>query len=203
MLITAGSRPRSRPGSRHSRLATKPGRIDLEAVEMGVRTAMHHAGASALHRVTAILLSAPCASRHSVPAGVPPKLPIKLRLTRFSPLRTVQLSASYYLCPGCHNRPIPCRVRIGLENQILSWGSPHQAVVVLRRRHSINGREADESSGRPEVTTKEWSRTARAIGADIAGPAEQPTSIAVGLPIVVGQSVPILYLQWTRTGFRW
>ena len=78
------------------------GRLDLEATEMAMRSAMHHAGATALRELlqfpipAAELRSIPCPCGHQ--AGY--------QELRSKPLLTavgeVTVSRPYYLCTHCH-----------------------------------------------------------------------------------------------------
>lgn len=80
----------------------------------------------------------------------------------------------------------------------------------MRRMQAVVGQEAPFDHGRQqlklladlEVTTKAVERTAEAIGEDIAARERKEIHRAVqlDLPIVVGEPVPILYMQMDGTG---
>ena len=80
----------------------------------------------------------------------------------------------------------------------------------VRRMQALVGQEAPFDHGREqmqvlaglEVTTKAVERTAEAIGGDIAAREQQEIQRAVqlDLPIVVGEPIPVLYVQMDGTG---
>ena len=124
------------------------GRLDLEATEMGVRSALHRAGAAALSQL--LQFPAPREEQRTVacPCG---------QAAHYHQLRTksvltavgrVQVSRPYYWCPNCHTGPIPRRCRTGhREHGILSRGASH-AGPGWPGGTFRSGPRADESSGR-------------------------------------------------------
>jgi hypothetical protein len=114
----------------------------------------------------------------------------------------VQVSRPYYLCRHCHTGQFPADVELDIENTEFSPG--------VRRMHALVGQEAPFDHGREqmkllaglEVTTKSVERAAETIGADIARREQQEIDRAVqlDLPIIVGEPVPILYVQMDGTG---
>src|ERR1039457_5584682 len=135
---------------------------------MAMRSAMHHAGATALRELlqfpipAAELRSIPCPCGHQ--AGY--------QELRSKPLLTavgeVTVSRPYYLCTHCHRGQFPADVELNIENTETSPG--------VRRMQASVGQEAPFDHGRKqlklladlEVTTKAVERTAEAIGEDIA-----------------------------------
>jgi hypothetical protein len=180
----------------------KTGRLDLEAVEMVVRSAMHHAGAVALSQLlqfpvpTAEQRSIPCSCGHS--AGYQ-ELRSKPVLTAVG---EVLISRPYYLCAHCHCGQFPGDVELDIENTEFSPG--------VRRMQATVGHEAPFDQGRQqmklladlEVTTKSVERTAEAIGEDIAArqQIEIQRAMQLDLPIIVGEPIPVLYIQVDGTG---
>lgn len=180
----------------------KTGRLDLEATEMAMRSAMHHAGAAALRELlqfpipAAELRSIPCPCGHQ--AGY--------QEMRSKPLLTavgkVIVSRPYYLCAHCHRGQFPADVELDIENTESSPG--------VRRMQASVGQEAAFEHGRKqlklladlEVTTKSVERTAEAIGEDIAArqQAEIQRAMQLDLPIIVGEPIPVLYTQVDGTG---
>ena len=114
----------------------------------------------------------------------------------------VNVSRPYYLCPHCHNGQFPADVELDIENTEFSPG--------VRRMQALVGQEAPFDHGRQqmklladlEVTTKAVERTAEAIGEDIAAreQAEIQRAMQLDLPIIVGEPIPILYVQMDGTG---
>ncbi len=180
----------------------KTGRVDLEAIETAVRAAMHRVGAAALSEL--LHFPAPAGEQRSIPCSCG-------RLAHYRELRAkpvltavgaVNVSRPYYLCPHCHIGQFPADVELDIANTEFSPG--------VRRMHALVGQEASFDHGREqmrvlaglEVTTKAVERTAEAIGEDIAQAEQEQIQRAVqlDLPIVVGEPVPVLYVQMDGTG---
>jgi hypothetical protein len=180
----------------------RSGRRDLEAVEAALRTGMHHAGAVALTEL--LQFAPPSADQRSVACGCSHEAHyVELRSKPvLSAVGEVRVSRPYYLCAHCHTGQFPADVELDIEN---TWLSP-----AVRRMQALVGQEAAFDLGREqikmlaglEVTTKAVERTAEAIGGDIAKREQQEIQRAVqlDLPIVVGQPIPILYVQMDGTG---
>lgn len=178
------------------------GRLDLEAIEIAVRSAMHYAGATALSEL--LQFPVPAADRRSLacPCGhqaVYQELRSKPVLTAVG---EVTVSRPYYLCPHCHHGQFPADVELDIEHMAFSPG--------VRRMQAMVGQDAPFDQGRQqmklladlEVTTKAVERTAEAIGEDIARGEQQEVQRAVqlDLPRVVGAPIPMLYVQMDGTG---
>jgi hypothetical protein len=114
----------------------------------------------------------------------------------------VHVSRPYYLCPHCHTGQFPADIELDIENTEFSPG--------VRRMQALVGQEAPFDHGRQqmklladlEVTTKAVERTAEAIGENVAVREQEQIQRAVqlDLPIVVGEPIPILYVQMDGTG---
>jgi hypothetical protein len=180
----------------------KAGRLDLEAIEMAVRSATHHAGATALRELLQFPVAA--AGERSIPCpcghhAVYQELRSKPVLTAVG---RVMVSRPYYLCPHCHRGQFPADVEQDIENTEFSPG--------VRRMHAVVGQQTPFDQGRQqmklladlEVTSKAVERTAEAIGEDIAAreQIEIQRAMQLGLPMVVGQPIPVLYTQIDGTG---
>jgi Uncharacterised protein family (UPF0236) len=180
----------------------KTGRLDLEALETAVRAAMHRAGAAALSEL--LQFPAPTAPQRSVPCGCGQQA--HYRELRTKPVLTavgpVKVSRPYYLCPHCHTGQFPADVELDIEKTELSPG--------VRRMQALVGQGAPFDQGRQqmmvlaglEVTTKAVERTAEAIGNDLAQRArlEIQRAVQLDLPMVIGEPIPILYVQMDGTG---
>lgn len=169
---------------------------------MAVRSAMHHAGAAALSEL--LQFAAPAADQRSLPCSCGHQA--HYRELRSKPVLTAvgeaRVSRPYYLCPQCHNGQFPADVELDIENTGFSPG--------VRRMQALVGQEAPFEQGRQqmqlladlEVTAKSVERTAEAVGADIAR-GEQlqiDRAMQLDLPMVVGEPVPMLYVQMDGTG---
>lgn len=180
----------------------KTGHLDLEAIEMLVRSVMHQAGAAALTRL--LEFAAPASEQRTIACSCGHQA--HYREQRSKPILTavgkVEVSRPYYLCPHCHTGQFPADVELDIENTELSPG--------VRRMQAVVGQEAPFDRGRQqmklladlEVTTKAVERTAEAIGEDIAvgEQKEIQRAMQLDLPMVVGEPVPILYVQMDGTG---
>ena len=180
----------------------KTGRLDLEAIETAVRSAMHRAGAAALSEL--LRFPAPTVEQRSILCGCGHQAHYRELRTKpvLTTVGTVNVSRPYYLCPHCHIGQFPADVELDIENTESSPG--------VRRMHALVGQESPFDHGREqmkvlaglEVTTKAVERTAEAIGGAIAQNEQQEIQRAVqlDLPIVVGEPIPILYVQMDGTG---
>ena len=113
----------------------------------------------------------------------------------------VTVSRPYYLCSHCHQGQFPADGELDIENVESSPG--------VRRMLARAGQDAPFDHGREQmkllaslvVTTKTVERTAEAIGDDIARREHQEVQRAVqlDLPAIIGEPVPILYVQMDGT----
>ncbi len=180
----------------------KTGRLDLEATEMALRSAMHHAGATALSEL--LQFPVPAAEQRSILCSCGHQA--GYQELRSKPVLTavgeVIISRPYYPCAHCHCGQFPADVELDVENTEFSPG--------VRRMQAAVGHEAPFDQGRQqmklladlEVTTKSVERTAEAIGEDIAArqQAEIQRAMQLDLPIIVGEPISILYVQVDGTG---
>ena len=180
----------------------KTGCLDLEAIEMAVRSAMHQAGAAALTEL--LQFAAPEEGHRTIPCSCGHQA--RYRELRSKPVLTavgkVKVSRPYYLCAHCHTGQFPADVELDIENTEFSPG--------VRRMQAVVGQEAPFDRGRQqmkllaglEVTTKAVERTAEAIGEDIAAHEREEIQrvVQLDLPMIVGQPIPILYVQMDGTG---
>ena len=177
------------------------GRTDLEAVETGLRTALHQAGSAALTEL--LRYQAPAADQHQLPC--PCGHHAQYQGLRSKPVLTVvgpaRVERPYYLCSQCHQGQFPADVELDIAATESSPG--------VRRMHALVGQEAPFDHGREqmkvlaglEVTTKAVERTAEAIGSDIAQreQVEIQRVVQLDLPIVIGEPIPVLYVQMDGT----
>lgn len=178
------------------------GLVDLEAVEMAVRSAMHQAGAAALKQL--LRFSEPPSEERCIACVCGQQA--RYRELRTRPVLTAvgwaEVTRPYYLCPDCHTGQFPADVALDIEHTEFSPG--------VRRMHALVGQAAPFEQCREqmqllaglEVTAKSVERTAEAIGEDIAAheQAEIQRAVQLDLPIVSGDPVPVLYVQMDGTG---
>ena len=174
----------------------------MEATEMVVRSAMHQAGAAVLTKL--LCFAAPAADRRTIPCACGHQA--QYRELRSKPVLTavgkVEVLRPYYLCPHCHTGQFPADVELDIEDTESSPG--------VRRMQAVVGQEAPFDRGRQqmklladlEVTTKSVERAAETIGENIAVRERQEIQRAMQLdpPMVMGEAVPILYVQMDGTG---
>ncbi|MGH9451636.1 MAG: ISKra4 family transposase [Terriglobia bacterium] len=180
----------------------KTGRLDLEATEMAMRSALHRAGAAALSQL--LQFPAPSGEQRTVACACGQQacyheLRAKSVLTAVG---EVELSRPYYLCPSCHAGQCPADAELDIENTAFSPG--------VRRMQAMVGQEAPFEQGREqmnvlaglEVTAKSVERSAEAIGADIAERErrEMQEALQLNLPVGAGEPIPILYVEMDGTG---
>src|SRR5450759_5211955 len=107
---------------------------------MAVRSAMHHAGATALSEL--LQFPAPAAEQRSLPCACGRRA--HYREIRSQPVltaaRSVKVSRPYYLCPHCHAGQCPADVELDIENSDFSPG--------VRRMQALVGQEAPFDHGR-------------------------------------------------------
>ena len=178
------------------------GALDLEAVEMAFRATMHRAGAAALTQ----LLQFPEPAAHERAIACPCGHQARYRELRSRPLLTalgeVELLRPWYLCPHCHNGQFPVDRLLDVENRDCSPGVRRMQAVVGQEVAFDHGREQMKVLAGLQVTTKCVERTAEAIGADIAAHEQREIArvVQLDLPVIVGQPIPVLYVQMDGTG---
>lgn len=169
---------------------------------MAFRSALHQAGAAALTQ----LLQFPEPPPHQRAIPCPCGHEARYRELRSRPLLTalgeVQLRRPWYLCPHCHCGHFPADEQLDIKDTDFSPG--------VRRMQALVGQQAPFDSGREqirvlaglEVTAKSVERTAEAVGSDIAlrEKREIAKAVQLDLPVIVGQPLPVLYVQMDGTG---
>jgi hypothetical protein len=178
------------------------GRIDLEATEMAMRSALHRAGAAALSQLLQFPVPRGAGRTLSCPCGQQ----AHYREQRSKPVLTavgsVEILRPYYLCLHCGVGQIPADVELDIENTEFSPGVRRMQAVVGQEAPFDHGREQMKVLAGLEVTTKSVERTAEAIGADIAQreQAEIQKALQLELPVVAGEPIPFQYVQMDGTG---
>jgi hypothetical protein len=180
----------------------KNGGLDLEAVEMAMRAAMHRAGASALSQL--LRGDPPGADEREVPCPCGHHARYReMRARRvLTAVGEVRLLRAWYLCPHCHNGQCPADTALDMANTDLSPGVRRMLALVGSEAPFDHGRQQIELLAGLEVTAKAVERTAEAIGADIAAGEQREIqrALQLSLPIMAGPSIPILYVEMDGTG---
>jgi hypothetical protein len=178
------------------------GQTDLEALETALRVALYEAGSAALSEL--LQYEAPVADQRRLPC--PCGHHAQYQGLRSKPVLTVlgpaQVSRPYYLCSRCHQGQFPADLELDIADTEVSPGVRRMLAVVGAAAPFDRGREQMQVLAGLEVTTKAVERTAEAIGGDIAEAEQREIQRAVqlDLPVVIGEPVPILYVQMDGTG---
>jgi len=178
------------------------GSVDLEAIEMALRSALHHIGAVALGQWLQCKPPGTEERKQPCPCGQVALYRELRSRTILTAVGEIEIRRPYYLCPHCHHGQFPFDRQLDVVNQDLSPG--------VRRMLSVVGAEAPFDHGRQQmhllaglaVTTKAVERTAEALGEDISAREQQQIQQAMqlDLPVMLGTPIPILYVQMDGTG---
>jgi hypothetical protein len=108
----------------------------------------------------------------------------------------------WYLCAHCHVGQFPADVELDIEKTDFSPGVRRMQAMVGQEAPFDQGREQMKLLADLEVTAKSIERTAEEIGAEIAEGEQREIHKAVqlDLPVIVGEPIPILYVQMDGTG---
>jgi hypothetical protein len=178
----------------------KSGRLDLEAVEMATRAALHRAGAAVLKELLASAEECP----RQVPCGCGGSARYCERRPKqlLTVLGRVEMERPYYLCPACHRGQIPRDQELDVEGTEYSPGVRRMMAMVGSETSFAQGREQLALLAGLEVTTKAVERQAEALGADIAAQeqAALQQSLQLPLPQLAGPETPVLYVEMDGTG---
>jgi len=180
----------------------KTGRLDLEATEVAVRSALHRAGAAALSQL--LQFPAPTDELRTVACSC--GQPARYHSLRAKPLLTAvgpaQVSRPYYRCPKCYAGQFPADVELDIEDTEFSPGVRRMQALVGQEAPFDHGREQMKVLAGLEMTAKSVERTAEALGADIAQreQKEMQQACPLDLPTLAHEPIPILYVQMDGTG---
>ena len=180
----------------------KTGRLDLEAIEMALRSAMHQAGAAVLGEI--LRFRVPASDQRTIPCpcghqAAYQELRSKTILTALGP---VTVTRPYYLCEHCHDGQFPADTELDIDNTESSPGVRRMRALVGLQAPFDHGREQMKVLAGLEMTAKSVERGAETIGQDIGRREQQEIQRAVQLelPMVIGPAVPVLYIEMDGTG---
>ncbi len=180
----------------------QPRTLDLEAVEMGLRSALHQAGAGALAQLLEVPV--PGADQRSRPCVCGAQA--RYRELRSRSVQTVVgpvlFTRPYYRCGVCHKGHFPADAELDIVSTDYSPGVRRMQALVGQDGSFAHGRRQWKLLADLEVSTKSVERVAEAIGADIAQGEQQEIDRAMqlDLPLVVGEPIPVLYIELDGTG---
>ena len=176
--------------------------MDMEAVEMAFRAALHRAGAAALTQL--LQFPEPAADQRDIPCPCGHQARYRELRSRsvLTALGEVQLSRPWYLCPHCRDGQFPVDRQLDVEKRDCSPGVRRMQALVGQEVPFDHGRERMKLLAGLEVTAKSVERAAEAIGADIAAVEQRAIGKAVQLelPVIIGEPIPILYVEMDGTG---
>lgn len=167
-----------------------------------MRAALHLAGASALSEL--LQFEAPSPDQRQLPCACGHQA--QYQDLRSRPVLTVagwaRMKRPWYLCAHCHEGQFPADVELDIENTDFSPGVRRMQAMVGQDAPFDRGREQMKVLAGLEVTAKSVERVAEAIGADIAAGELRAirNAVQLDLPVIVGESIPILYVQMDGTG---
>jgi hypothetical protein len=178
------------------------GSTDLEAIESALRTSLHQAGAKALNEL--LQFDAPAPGLRKLPCSCGQEA--HYQQLRSRPVLTVvgwtRMERPWYLCAHCHEGQFPADEALDVKGTDFSPGVRRMQAMVGQQAPFDHGREQMKVLAGLEVTAKSVERTAEAMGADIAAGEQREIRKAVqlDLPVIAGESIPILYVQMDGTG---
>ena len=177
----------------------KTGGIDLEALEMLIRSGLHQLGADALSR----LLGMPGPRPATVPCscGQPAHFHDIRPKQLMTILGRVGFERAYYVCPSCQQGQIPRDSELDVAGTECSPGLRRMMAVVGSESSFQQGREQLAVLAGVEVTAKAVERHAEEVGSDMARREQENIDRAVQLelPQILGKPVPIMYIALDGT----
>jgi hypothetical protein len=177
--------------------------LDLEEVVMAFRAAVHQAGAAVLGQL--LQFPEPAAGQPTIPYPCGSKAHYCGLRSRpiLTPLGEVELARPWYRwCRRCPNVQLPVDRQLDVEDRDCLPGVRRLDALVRQQEPFERGGDQMKVLAGLDVNAKSVERTAEAMGADIAA-GEQREIYKAGqfdLPAVVGQPIPILYVQMNGTG---
>ncbi|HEY2383455.1 MAG TPA: ISKra4 family transposase [Terriglobia bacterium] len=167
-----------------------------------MRAAMHRAGAAALSQL--LRCDPPDQDKRGILCQCGQKARYREMRSRriLTVVGQVEFLRPWYLCPQCHHGQFPADAGFDIDGTDLSPGVRRMLALVGAEAPFDHGRRQMELLAGLEVTTKAVERTAEAIGGDIAAGEQKEIQRAVqlDLPVIVGEPIPILYIEMDGTG---
>jgi hypothetical protein len=167
-----------------------------------LRAVLHQAGAGALSEL--LQFEAPAQDRRQLPCACGHQA--QYQELRSRPVLTVvgwvRMKRPWYLCGNCREGQFPADIELDIEKTDFSPGVRRMQAMVGQDTPFDHGREQMKVLAGLEVTAKSVERVAEAIGSDIAAGEQREIRKAVqlDLPVIVGEPVPVLYVQMDGTG---
>jgi len=179
----------------------RTGDLDLEAVELAFRTALHSAGAAGLSELLRepgpVPTTAPCSCGSQARYKDMRPKPI---LTVLGPAKMLR---AYYWCSHCRQGQFPADMARDIEGTEFSPGVRRMLALVGSECSSFDhGRQQMDLLADLEVTAKAVERVTEMIGTDIAHRQQEAIrqTMQLELPVAVGQAIEKIYIQMDGTG---
>jgi hypothetical protein len=177
------------------------GQLDLEAIELAIRSTVHQTGAEA---ITELLRfeppdrdhrSLPCACGHAAQYVGMRSRPV------LTAVGWATIDRAYYLCSDCNRGQFPADVQLDIDKTDYSPGVRRMLAGVGSETPFAPGRKQLKLLADLEVTAKAIERTAESIGADIENRQQLDIKRAkqLCLPMIAGDVIPYLYVQMDGT----
>ena len=151
----------------------KSGQLDLEAVEMASRSALHKAGAASLRKVLQRDPPASDERNRACPC---------FQITRYREMRSrciltvlgvLEITRPWFLCSDCGKGQVPFDIELDVEHKDLSPGVRRMLATVGSEAPFDHGRRQIELLAGLEISTKAVERTAESIGEDLYASVDQ------------------------------
>ena len=169
---------------------------------MAMRAALHQAGAAALSQL--LQSQPPGPEQREIPCPCGRKARYREMRSRrvLTAVGEAKFMRPWYLCRHCHNGQFPADAALDIEQTELSPGVRRMLALVGSEVPFDHGRRQIQLLAGLDVTTKSVERTAESIGEDIVrrGQEEVARAVQLDLPIVLGASIPVLYIEMDGTG---
>ena len=179
----------------------KAGELDIEAVELAFRTALHSAGAAGLTE----LLRQPGPVQTSVPCACGGQA--RYKDMRRKPILTVlgpaQMLRGYYWCSRCRQGQFPADNARDIEDAGYSRVRRMLTLVGGECSSFDHGRQQMELLADLEVTAKAGAVAERLVLISLAANRSHPASRATGTPVAVGEAIQKSMCRWTARACRW
>jgi hypothetical protein len=169
---------------------------------MALRAALHQAGAATLSQLLRGHPPGPDERQIACPCGHKARYREMRSRRVLTAVGEIELLRPWYLCPQCHHGQAPVDTALDIAKLDLSPAVRRMLALVGSELPFQQGRQQMEVLAGLSVTAKAVERTAEAIGGDIAQGEQQEIqgALQLDLPVVVGQPIPILYVQMDGTG---
>lgn len=163
---------------------------------------MHHAGATALSQLLRGNPPGPEEREILCPCGQKARYREMRSRNVLTAVGEIRFLRAWYLCPQCQSGQCPADAVLDIEKAGMSPGVRRMLALIGSEAPFDHGRRQIQLLAGLEVTAKAVERTAEAIGGDIAqGEREKiQRAVQLDLPVIVGEPIPILYVQMDGTG---